>query len=136
MVLAHLHANIIQASKMPVQLYQECFHIFIEAPSISIEYQYQPLNPNKNEIRVLTLLPYHHSSHGPNSVVRCTLENVPLEPRTRRRNLRSNPVQLGFGRYWDNKFAGKAETASSLVMTALDEDANDALGLKKGKRPF
>jgi hypothetical protein len=101
-----------------------------------MEYQYQPLNPDKNEIRVLTLLPSHHSSHGPNSVVRCTLENVPLEPRTRKHNLRSNPVQDSFGCYWEDKFAGKAEPASSLGMAALDEDLNDALGLKKGKPPF
>lgn len=99
-----------------------------------MEYQYQPLNPDKNEIRVLTLLPSHHSSHGLNSVVRCTLENVPLEPRTRKHNLRSNPVQDSFGFYWEDKFAGKVEPASSLV--TLDEDSNDALGLKKGKPPF
>ena len=67
--------------------------------------------------------------------MRCTLENVPLEPRTRKHNLRSNPVQDSFGYYWEDKFAGKAEPASSLVMTALDEDANDVLGLKKRNIP-
>ena len=98
--------------------------------------EYQSLNPDKNEIRVLTLLPPHHPSHGPNNVVRCTLENVPLEPLTGKYNLRSNHIKDSFGCYWEDKFAGKAELALSGVMTALDEDANDALGLRKGKRPF
>src|SRR3954447_25284056 len=98
--------------------------------------EYQPLDPDKNEIRVLTLLPSHHSSHGPNSVVCCTLENVPLEPWTRKYNLRSNPVQGSFGCYWEDKFAGKTEPASPLVSTALDEDSNDASGLQKEKRSF
>ncbi|CZR69432.1 uncharacterized protein PAC_19332 [Phialocephala subalpina] len=82
---------------MPVQLYQEYTHVFIETPSISMEYQYQPLNSDKNEIRLLTLLPSHHSSHGPNSVVRCqTMYNtdsvvigktsLPEKPRPLRRS--------------------------------------------------
>ena len=68
--------------------------------------------------------------------MRCTLENVPLEPRTRKHNLRSKPVQDSLGGYWEDRFAGKAEPASSLVMTALNEIANDAADLKRGKGSF
>jgi hypothetical protein len=68
--------------------------------------------------------------------VHCTLENVPLEPWTRKHNLRSNLVQDSFSCYWEDKFAGKAEPALLLVMAALDENANDALGLKKRETPL
>jgi hypothetical protein len=98
--------------------------------------EFQSLNPDKNEIRVLTLLPSHHLSHGSNNVVRCALENVPLEPLTVKRNLRSNHIRDSFGCYWEDKFTGKAERALPLVMTALDEDANDLSGLENGKYPF
>ena len=98
--------------------------------------EYQSLNSDKNEIRVLTLLPSHHSSNGPNNAVCCTMENVPLEPLTRKYNLRANPVQGSFGCYWEDEFAGKAKPALSLAMTALGEDENDPLGLEEEKRPF
>ena len=93
--------------------------------------EYQALNADKNEIRLLTLYSSHNSNLRPTGAVCCTLENLPLEKNLKRSyNLRSQPDI--FSAYWDEN-VWESSPASSLVTNTLDQHASHPVGPKRYK---